>query len=163
MQHATETHHGRGRWRAVAALAGSACMVMALAACAHREVPPPPPPPPEAAAQPTPSLQTFTATAYTIEGKTASGTHTRDGVVAADPKVLPIGSRIRITDAGQYSGVYVVSDTGRAIHGRELDIYIANNAEAKRFGKKQVQVEVLQHGEGRGSKPAVSEADGAKP
>ena len=46
-------------------------------------------------------------------------------------------------DAGKYSGEYLVSDTGRTIKGREIDIYLASDAEAKRFGRKRVRVEVL--------------------
>jgi 3D (Asp-Asp-Asp) domain-containing protein len=92
----------------------------------------------------------FTATAYSIEGKTASGANTHKGIVAADPRVLPIGSRIRVSDAGEYSGEYVVKDTGRAIKGRALDIYIADDREVKHFGKRTVKVEVLQHGDGGG-------------
>jgi len=134
------------RWLAPAFVAS--LIVIAVACAPRKEAPAPPPVPPPQAAAPTPSLQTFTATAYTIEGKTASGGHTHDGVVAADPKVLPIGTRIRVTDAGSYSGVYTVTDTGRAIHGHEVDIYIANNAEAKKFGKKTVKVEVLHDGKG---------------
>ncbi|HSQ00833.1 MAG TPA: 3D domain-containing protein [Candidatus Dormibacteraeota bacterium] len=106
--------------------------------------------PPEVAAIPTPTAartQHFEATAYTIEGRTASGKETRHGIVAADPRVLPIGSRIRVTDAASYSGVYEVADTGRAIKGHEIDIYIENAAEARRFGRRSVQVEVLQLGE----------------
>jgi len=91
----------------------------------------------------------FTATAYSVEGETAAGTQTHEGIVAADPDVLPLGSRIRIEDAGEYSGVYVVRDTGPKVKGRQVDIYLANDAEAKRFGKRQVRVEVLQRGEGR--------------
>jgi peptidoglycan lytic transglycosylase len=93
-----------------------------------------------------PPLETFQATAYSVEGKTASGAHTREGIVAADPKVLPLGSRIRVTDAGPYSGEYLVKDTGRAINGHELDIYLANDREAKRFGKRAVKVQVLERG-----------------
>ena len=120
-------------------------VVLAVAGCIERQ----PKVPPPVASAPTPAVTTepFEATAYTIEGKTASGEHTRKGIVAADPKILPIGSRIRVTDAGAYSGVYEVTDTGREIKGREIDIYIQNNAEAKRFGRKNVQVEVLQLGE----------------
>jgi 3D (Asp-Asp-Asp) domain-containing protein len=91
----------------------------------------------------------FEATAYSQEGKTASGTPSRQGIVAADPKVLPFGTRIRVSDAGQYSGEYVVRDTGRTIKGREIDVYLANDGEAKRFGRKTVQVEVLSYGDGR--------------
>jgi 3D (Asp-Asp-Asp) domain-containing protein len=91
----------------------------------------------------------FEATAYTVEGQTASGAQTRAGIVAADPNVLPIGSRIRVSGAGRYDGEYTVKDTGREIKGREIDIYIASDAEAKRFGRKNVTVEVLQSGDGQ--------------
>ena len=91
----------------------------------------------------------FDATAYSIEGKTADGTHAREGIVAADPKVLPLGTRIRVQGAGQYDGEYVVRDTGRAVKGREIDVYLAKDAEAKRFGRKSVQVEVVAWGDGR--------------
>ncbi len=90
----------------------------------------------------------FSATAYSIEGKTADGTHTRDGIVAADPKMLPLGTRIRVQGAGEYDGEYVVRDTGRAVKGREIDVYLASDREAKVFGRKPVQVEVVAWGDG---------------
>lgn len=116
--------------------------LLALGACApaHQQVASVPPPPPPA---PSPAMKEFEATAYSIEGKTASGGQAREGICAADPKVLPLGSRIRVLDAGQYSGEYVVTDTGRTIDGHEIDIYLANDAEAKRFGRKKVRVEVI--------------------
>lgn len=86
---------------------------------------------------------TYTATAYSVEGETASGKMTRRGMVAADTDLLPLGTRIRVSGAGAYSGVYVVADTGRKISGREIDIYVPNDAAAKKFGKKQVRVKVL--------------------
>jgi len=97
-----------------------------------------------APASPRPQLLEFEATAYAITGTTASGGHTRPGIVAADPSVLPLGTRIRVRGAGKYTGVYTVTDTGRGIRGRELDIYIPNGAEAKRFGRRRVQVEILE-------------------
>lgn len=93
--------------------------------------------------------QPYEATAYSVEGKTAAGTHTHEGIVAADPNLLPLGTRIRLHDAGPYSGEYVVRDTGREIEGRELDVYLANDQEAKRFGRKSVRVEILEYGDGR--------------
>lgn len=90
----------------------------------------------------------FTATAYSTTGVTASGEYTHRHVVAADPDVIPIGSRIRIRHAGKYSGEYVVADTGEKIVGRRLDLYIPNTAECKRFGRKSVQVKVIELGEG---------------
>lgn len=91
----------------------------------------------------------FEATAFSIEGTTASGVRTREGIVAADPAVLPLGSRIRIYGAGEYSGDYVVEDVGPAIKGREIDIYIDSDGEAKRFGRRTVEVELLERGAGR--------------
>lgn len=85
----------------------------------------------------------FDATAYSIEGKTASGKQAREGICAADPDVLPLGSRVRVHDAGAYSGECEIADTGRAIKGREIDIYLASDREAKEFGKKKVRVERL--------------------
>jgi 3D (Asp-Asp-Asp) domain-containing protein len=96
----------------------------------------------------------FEATAYSDHGTTASGTRTHEGVVAADPRVLPLGSRIRVTHAGPYSGEYVVRDTGREIDGRELDIFVPDEREAKRFGRRRVHVQVLRWGDGTGSATA---------
>jgi 3D (Asp-Asp-Asp) domain-containing protein len=112
---------------------------------------------PPSASAPAPSPRagalstSFEATAYSIEGETASGRTSREGIVAADSKVLPIGSRIRVQGAGRYDGKYTVADTGREIKGREIDIYIANDREAKRFGRKKVRVEVLERGDGQRS------------
>jgi len=111
--------------------------VAACTAPVQRDVASVPPPPPA------PALKAFEATAYSIEGTTASGATTRKGICAADPAVLPLGTRIRVHEAGEYSGEYLVSDTGRTIKGREIDIYLANDAAAKRFGRKKVRVEIL--------------------
>jgi 3D (Asp-Asp-Asp) domain-containing protein len=121
---------------------GAALCATLLASCS---TPPRQPPPIEpVVSAPTPrATRRFEATAYTIEGKTASGAQTRDGIVAADPKILPLGTRIRVTGAGRYDGEYLVADTGREIKGEEIDIYIRNYAAAKRFGRQQVDVEVL--------------------
>jgi 3D (Asp-Asp-Asp) domain-containing protein len=88
--------------------------------------------------------QRFTATAYAQEGETASGKQTREGrTVAADPAVLPLGTKIEVRGAGAYSGIYLVHDTGPKVTGRQIDIFIENPAEAKEFGKKAVKVRVL--------------------
>jgi 3D (Asp-Asp-Asp) domain-containing protein len=88
----------------------------------------------------------FTATAYAPTGHpTASGTMPHSGVVAADPNVLPLGSRIRVHAAGPYSGEYVVRDTGSAIRGHRIDIYVPKHAQARRFGRRAVKVEVIDY------------------
>jgi rare lipoprotein A len=88
----------------------------------------------------------FKATAYSDHGVTASGAHTRVGSVAADPRVLPLGTKIRVTNAGPYSGVYVVTDTGSQVKGHHIDLFVPLRAAAREFGKKLVLVSVLEWG-----------------
>ncbi len=83
----------------------------------------------------------FVATAYCLQGRTASGSNVRRGIVAADPRVLPLGTRIKMT-AGSYTGSYVVADTGGGIKGRRLDVWVGSCSEAKRFGRKSVSVNI---------------------
>lgn len=90
----------------------------------------------------------YVATAYSVTGITASSQWTHRHVVAADPDVLPLGSRIKIKRAGRYSGEYVVADTGAKIQGRRLDIYMPNTQECMRFGSRPVRVRVIQLGDG---------------
>jgi 3D (Asp-Asp-Asp) domain-containing protein len=80
---------------------------------------------------------------------TSSGTVAHEGIVAADPAVLPLGTRIRITGTEAYNGVYLVTDTGSKIKGRHIDLYVPTRAEAKKFGKKTVRVQVLRVGKGK--------------
>jgi 3D (Asp-Asp-Asp) domain-containing protein len=123
------------------------CLLLSTGCKSIYRAPPPAPPAPEAPPPEMPSREgkrmQFEATAYSLEGKTRTGERVRKGIVAADPKILPLGTRIRVEGAGAYSGEYTVSDTGRSIRGREIDIFIADDAEAKRFGRKRVDVEIL--------------------
>ena len=85
---------------------------------------------------------TFTATAYSLRGRTANGGNVRRGIIAADRRVLPIGTRVRL-EAGSYSGEYVVADTGGAVRGRKIDIWVPQTSEAMRFGRRPVRLTVL--------------------
>ncbi len=95
----------------------------------------------------------FTATAYCDYGLTRSGVRTREGLIAADPDQLPLGSVVRITAAGdrRYERVYTVMDTGGRVHGRRVDLYLRDCDEARHFGVRQVQLEVVRLGS---NKPA---------
>ena len=84
----------------------------------------------------------FTATAYCLKGRTALGHGVRRGVIAADPRVLRLGSRINL-GAGAYSGEYLVSDTGGNVKGRKIDIWMPSCAEARRFGRRTVTINPL--------------------
>jgi len=84
----------------------------------------------------------YTATAYCLRGRTAMGHGVRKGLIAADPRVLRLGSQVNL-GAGAYSGQYLVSDTGGKIKGRRIDIWMASCAEARRFGRRTIQVTPL--------------------
>ena len=89
----------------------------------------------------------FQATAYCKGTTTASGVNVRTGIAAADPQLLPVGSVISV-NAGdaKYTGIYTIMDTGPAVQGRILDVYMWSCHEALAFGRKQVQVTVLRLG-----------------
>ena len=118
-------------------MASAALLISGLTACAKA---PEPPKPVALAAK---------ATAYCQSGITKSGEETRHGVIAADPRILPLGSVVRI-DAPQqmHDGVYRVLDTGSAVKGRIVDIYMRNCRSARRFGRRDVVIHVLEWGDG---------------
>jgi 3D (Asp-Asp-Asp) domain-containing protein len=85
------------------------------------------------------SRGSFVATAYCLSGRTAMGHSVRRGVIAADPRVLRLGSTVML-GAGSYSGQYLVSDTGGGVKGRRIDIWVPSCSEARRFGRRTVTV-----------------------
>ncbi|MDQ3907641.1 MAG: 3D domain-containing protein [Acidobacteriota bacterium] len=89
--------------------------------------------------------ESFTATAYALQGRTASGSPARRGLIAADHRVFPLGTRVRI-DAGSYSGEYVVADRGGSVRGHTVDIWVPSTREATRFGRRPVRLTVLSYG-----------------
>ena len=64
----------------------------------------------------------FVATAYSLRGKMANGQNVHSGAIAADPRILPIGSVVVIDGMG----TFVVKDTGGAIKGNRIDIWMPN-------------------------------------
>jgi len=89
----------------------------------------------------------FTARAYCLNGKTRSGVRTREGIVAADPRVLPLGTVVQIYSAGgSRRGTYTVADTGGAVKGRQVDIFMPSCRAAKVFGVRRVRLEVMRRG-----------------
>lgn len=86
----------------------------------------------------------MSATAYCNQGETRSGEPAQEGAVAADPRVIPVGSTIAVQGLrGARDGTYVVLDTGRAIKGREIDLFIGDCRAAKRFGRQTVRVRIV--------------------
>jgi 3D (Asp-Asp-Asp) domain-containing protein len=88
---------------------------------------------------------TFQATAYALRGRTRSGAYVRRGVLAADPRVIPLGSVVQIKTPG-YTGVYTVHDTGRKIKGNIVDVWVPSSREARIFGRRRIKLHVLRLG-----------------
>jgi 3D (Asp-Asp-Asp) domain-containing protein len=90
---------------------------------------------------------TFSATAYCKGMTTSSGVPAQSGVAASDPSLLPVGSVVNIEAAdAQYSGIYAVMDTGPAVQGRQVDLYMWNCNEALRFGRRPIRLTILRLG-----------------
>lgn len=115
-----------------------------------QQVNPPPsqPAPPEANAK---QVLDITATAYAPGphdnaqwgNKTFSGTQVRPGVIAVDPRVIPLGSRVLIKYPDGSQEYAVAEDTGGAIKGHRIDVAKWTVNEARKFGIKPVKVYVL--------------------
>ncbi len=83
----------------------------------------------------------FTSTAYTHTGnRTACGKRPHKGIVAVDPKVIPLGTQMYI----EGYGYAIAGDTGGAIKGRKLDLFFETRREALSWGRRKVKVTMLQ-------------------
>jgi len=102
----------------------------------------------EATALPSPGARlAFSATAYCKGIVTASGVPVQSGVAAADPELLPVGSVVEIDSLPQrYNGIYTIMDTGPAVQGRQVDVYMWSCYEALEFGRKPIHLTVLRLG-----------------
>lgn len=59
--------------------------------------------------------------------------------IAVDPRVIPLGSKVRMNGKE-----YVAEDTGGAIKGRRIDLFADSHSEAMKFGKKLIEIYVKQ-------------------
>jgi 3D (Asp-Asp-Asp) domain-containing protein len=76
-------------------------------------------------------------TMYCLQGTTRSGLPVRDGIVAADTRLLPLGTEIDLYVGLKYYGRFLVDDTGGVIKGPVVDIWTPSCAEARRFGRRR--------------------------
>ncbi len=103
----------------------------------------------EAASEPTGGKEFYvSATAYTASctgcsGITATGINLKANpglkVIAVDPSVIPLGSKVWVEGYGNA----IAGDTGGAIKGNKIDLFMPNRADALAFGRKQVKVKIL--------------------
>ena len=87
----------------------------------------------------------FVATGYSANDPaqgtnniTATGKEIKKGMIAVDPKIIPLGTRIEIRDIG----IFIAEDTGGKIKGNRIDIYFETKEEAKNFGRKIIWVRI---------------------
>lgn len=71
--------------------------------------------------------------------RTATGTGVYRGIVAVDPRVIPLGTRLYIEGYGPA----IAADTGGAIRGNRIDLGFGSRAEALQFGRRSVVVHIL--------------------
>ncbi len=78
-------------------------------------------------------------------GRTATGMQAQYGVVAVDPRVIPLGSRLYIeaVDGSWTYGYAVAGDTGGAIKGNKIDLFFNSAADVRKFGRRSAKVYVL--------------------
>jgi cystine transport system substrate-binding protein len=97
---------------------------------------------PTAAPAPVPAFtggeqtMTVSTTGYSLRGRTASGLPTGWGIVAVDPSVIPLGTRMTIPGYGEG----VAADTGGAVRGATIDLWFPTIAEAMAWGRKTVTI-----------------------
>ena len=79
---------------------------------------------------------TVTATGYSLSGRTATGAPVGWGVVAVDPSVIPLGTRMTIPGYGEG----FAADTGSAIQGNTIDLWFPTLAQARAWGRRTVTI-----------------------
>ena len=89
------------------------------------------------------SATAYTAFCYCCSGITATGINLRANpnlkVIAVDPRVIPLGSRVWVEGYGEA----IAGDTGGAIKGNRIDVFINNTNRAYAWGRKMVTIKVL--------------------
>jgi peptidoglycan DL-endopeptidase CwlO len=97
---------------------------------------PPPPPPASPPVRGTGRALTVVSTAYALPGTTATGLPVGPGIVAVDPTVIPFGTHMTIPGYGEG----VAADTGSAIVGARIDVWVPTEAEAEEWGIRTITI-----------------------
>lgn len=93
--------------------------------------PPPPAPPPKGGRQ-----MTVPSTGYCLKGTTATGIPVGWGVIAVDPSVIALGTRMFVPGYGEG----VAADTGSAVRGATIDLWFPTCAQALQWGRQTVTI-----------------------
>jgi peptidoglycan DL-endopeptidase CwlO len=79
---------------------------------------------------------TVSSTGYSLRGRTATGLPTAHGVVAVDPSVIPLGTRMTIPGYGEA----IAADIGGAVRGNSIDLWFSSTAKAMAWGRRTVTI-----------------------
>ena len=76
---------------------------------------------------------------------TATGTKAREGIIAVDPKTIPLGSKVYVTSSYRDLGVLTAEDTGGFIKGNRIDVYLEGTLqELLQFGRRNMRVYIIE-------------------
>ena len=78
------------------------------------------------------------AVAYSLPGSTALGVPVRRGVVAVDPQLIPLGTKLHVPGYGPG----LAADVGYAIKGKIIDVWFPTMANARQWGRRTVTITV---------------------
>jgi 3D (Asp-Asp-Asp) domain-containing protein len=79
---------------------------------------------------------TVSATCYILKGTTASGLPVGPGIVAVDPTVIPLGTRMYIPGYGKG----IAADIGGGIKGKIIDLWYSTYAQCAKWGRRTVTI-----------------------
>jgi 3D (Asp-Asp-Asp) domain-containing protein len=82
---------------------------------------------------------TVSATCYCLTGSTASGLPVGPGIMATDPSVIPLGTRAYVPGYGNA----VAADTGSAVTGLSIDLWVASCKKAAAYGRQTLTITIL--------------------
>ena len=83
-------------------------------------------------------------TMYCLQGRTRTDSPVRQGIVAADPRVLPLGTVIDLYVGLRYAGRFLVDDTGGVVKGAIIDVWTPSCQDARRFGRRRGAVVIVE-------------------
>jgi 3D (Asp-Asp-Asp) domain-containing protein len=100
--------------------------------------PAPAPAPAQPPASPSGRTLTVSSTGYSLPGHTATGIPVGWGVVAVDPSVIRLGSRMTIPGYGEG----VAADTGSAVRGATIDLWFPTLGQARAWGRRTITISI---------------------
>lgn len=83
---------------------------------------------------------TVSASAYTGDGITSTGTVPKWGTIAVDPSIIPYGTKIYIPQFNKY---FIAEDCGGGIKGNKVDIFMNSESECNSWGRRTIDIYIV--------------------